>query len=266
MNLLKVFIVLLLAGPWCAAQAQTAKQLVQRAVNAELAADQSDHSCWIYYEVDRKPSISVEQWVAEARNVSVLRVVRMNGRAIPMAAQRRKVEAFVHSSSAQAKQRQGNQHDDKEAESMLKTLPVAFIWTVTSHNQWTTTFFFKPDPKFHPPSREARVFGAMEGEMTVNNAQQRIQELKGRLIHDVDFGWGLLGKLNAGGSFEVQRREIGKGLWDIAETHVHIQGHALIFKSISENEDDVKTSWQREPDNVTLQQAADAVLKEGQSR
>lgn len=266
MNLLKVLFVLLLVCPWCALQAQSAKQLVQRAVNAELAADRSDHSCWIYHEVDRKPGLNVEQWVAETNKGSVVRVIRRNGRAVPAGEQRRRVEAFIHSSSAQARQRQSNQHDDKEAESMLKTLPVAFTWTVTSHNQWTTTFFFKPDPSFHPPSRESRVFSAMEGEMTVNNEQQRIQELKGRLIRDVDFGWGLLGKLNAGGTFEVQRRQIGKDLWDITETHVHIQGHALIFKSISENEDDVKTSWQREPDNVTLQQAANAVLKQSQSR
>jgi hypothetical protein len=84
------------------------------------------------------------------------------------------------------------------------------------------------------------------------NDARRIQELKGRMIHNVDFGYGLLGKLNQGGSFEVERQNTGGGEWQITATHIHIQGHALIFKSISEQEDDWKTSFSREQDQVTL--------------
>lgn len=103
--------------------------------------------------------------------------------------------------------------------------------------------------------------------MTVENAHHRIQELKGRLMNDVNFGWGLLGKLEKGGSFSVERKEIGPGIWDITSTHVHIQGHALIFKSISEQEDDEKSSFSRQPDNISLEQAASAVMaKPGEGR
>jgi hypothetical protein len=139
-------------------------------------------------------------------------------------------------------------------------LPVAFVWTLSSKNGDTAMYHFKPDPKFQPPSRAARVFAAMEGDMTVNTREQRIQELKGRLIRDVNFGYGLLGRLQRGGTFEVERRETGCGVWQITESHIHIQGHALLFKSISEEEDDVKTSFTREPDNVSLEQAASAVM------
>lgn len=261
MTLRKMLVLLLFSSLFCVAGAQDAKQIVQEAVNSELAADASDHSCWIYHEVDRKPDNSIVQWVAETRKGSVNRVLSRNGRQMPVSEQRRQVEDFVHSSDAQAKQREDGRHDDEQAASMLKLLPVAFLWKQTSRNRWTTTFYFKPDPRFQPPSREARVFAAMEGEMTVSNQQHRIQELSGRLIHDVDFGFGLLGKLNAGGTFKVVRRQVGRGLWDITESHIHIHGHALIFKSITEEEDDVKTLWQREPETVTLTQAAAAVMK-----
>jgi hypothetical protein len=260
-NALKVVTFWLLLASCGVLRAQDAKQLVQQAVNTELAADTADHSCWIFHEIDRKPGKTVVQWVAQTSTADVTRVMVKNGRHIPVADQRKAVESFVHDSNAQAKVREDNQHDNDQAASMLKMLPEAFLWTMKGKNQKTTTFHFKPDPKFNPPSREAKVFAAMEGEMAVNNQQHRIQELKGHLIHDVDFGGGLFGKLNKGGSFDVQRRQVGPKIWDITASHIHIKGHALIFKTISEEEDDVKTSWQREPDKVSLQQAAQAVMK-----
>jgi hypothetical protein len=68
-------------------------------------------------------------------------------------------------------------------------------------------------------------------------------------------------KLEKGGTFRIERSQLAPGIWDITQSHIHIQGHALIFKSISEQEDDVKTSWTREPDSVTVQQAASAIFK-----
>lgn len=261
MNLLRVIVIALLVGCGCALQAQDAKQLVQQAVDAEVAAHDSDHSLWSYHEVDRKPQLTVEQWVVETAQGNVVRVTQRNGHPVPLDQQRKQVEAFIHDSDAQARERQDSRADDEQASSLLKLLPVAFVWTETGRNQDTTTLYFKPDPKFEPPTREARVFAAMEGELTIDNGQQRVEEIKGRLIHDVSFGWGLLGKLDAGGTFQVVRRDVGGGVWHHTETHIHIHGHALIFKSISEEEDDIKISWQPEPGNVTLEQVADALLK-----
>jgi hypothetical protein len=42
-----------------------------------------------------------------------------------------------------------------------------------------------------------------------------------------------------------------------------IEGHALLFKSIAEQEDEVKTKFQQLPDNVSLQQAEKELLKQG---
>jgi hypothetical protein len=50
------------------------------------------------------------------------------------------------------------------------------------------------------------------------------------------------------------------GEWQITATHIHIQGHALILKSISEQEDDQKTSFSREQDQVILAQATASVM------
>lgn len=264
MNALAVLLLSMMPGCCCVVRAQDADKLVQQAVNVELAADAADHSCWIFHEVDRKPGNDVVQWVAETPKGDVARVLTRNGQKISESQQKQSFESFIHDPSAQAKQRRDGERDDDQAASMLKMLPQAFLWTETSKNEQTTTFHFRPNPTFQPPDRQARVFSAMEGDLTVDNQQHRIEEINGRLTHDVNFGWGILGKLYRGGTFRVERRQVQPGLWDITETHVHISGHALIFKTISEEEDDVKTSFEREPDGVTLEQAASKVMSESE--
>lgn len=243
-----------------AVHAQDVQSLVRRAVQVQIHADDTDHSCWVFHEVDRKPGDSVVQWVAQTHAGDVTRVVKKNGQPVSKADQRQHVESFVHDASAQAQQRKDDSKDDQQARSMLELLPVAFDWKMVKRDRNTTTLAFSPKASFNPPTREARVFSAMQGFLVLQNNGDRIIEFKGHLIHDVDFGLGLLGKLNQGGTFRIERRDVGDGLWDITESHIHIQGHALIFKSISEEEDDVKTSYKREPDSVTLQQAASTVL------
>jgi hypothetical protein len=256
----RVLALLLLAGLGATASGQDERPFVEQAVQTELAADAADHTHWLYFEVDRKPGLTMKQWVAEAHGGDLQRDVDRNGRAVSKEEAQGKIDKFAQDSSAQAKQRKSGQHDDKQAAEMLNMLPRAFLWTKTGVEGNSTVLHFKPDPNFHPPTWESRVFAAMEGDMRVDTAQHRIASLKGRLIHDVKFGGGLLGEMEAGGTFEVERRETGKGEWQITETHVHIQGHALLFKSISEQEDDEKSKFRRLPDNISIADAEKELL------
>jgi hypothetical protein len=103
---------------------------------------------------------------------------------------------------------------------------------------------------------EARVMGAMSGEMVVDQAQHRIRTIKGHLTKDVTIGWGILGRLKAGGTFDVERRQVAPSKWQITATSVHIAGHALFFKTISENQDEVKSDFVEVPSSTTLEEAA----------
>lgn len=101
--------------------------------------------------------------------------------------------------------------------------------------------------------------------MAVNNELHRIVSLKGTMISEVKFGWGIFGTIEPGGWFQVERKPVAKDQWQITETHVHIHGHALIFKSISEQEDDVKTNFEQLPGNITFEQAEEKLLAQGDS-
>jgi hypothetical protein len=248
------------------ALAQDARSFVQHAVSTELAADRNDHSRWLIRDSDRRPGNHVLQWIAQTSSGNVVRVMKKNGRSVPLDQQRHAVEAFVRSSSAQAKQRQDTKHDDQQAEMLLRMLPKVFRWTFAGKSADGTTLHFEPDPSFNPSTKEARVFAGMAGTMIVSNGDYRIRTFRGRLTRDITFGWwGVLGRLNAGGNFDVERRQTGGGVWQITETHVHIQGHALLFKSISEQEDDVRSDFRRLPDDIDLQQAAKLVMSQPES-
>ena len=122
-------------------------------------------------------------------------------------------------------------------------LPEAFLWSMGEEKPDTLTLNFKPNPEFRPPDMQSRVLASMAGQLIVARRGNRIYSLRGALTEDVKIGFGLLGKLNAGGSFDVERREVAPGHWQITETRVHIGGHALLFKNIGQQEDEVKTDW-----------------------
>jgi hypothetical protein len=242
--------------------AQSPHDLVAQAVQTELIASRNDHSHWLYFESDKQPAKTVKQWVAETASISLSRVVERNGQALSDTDQRKEVTDFINDSHAQMKQRKSSQHDDEQAAELLKMLPDAFLWTSEGQKGDSLLMRFRPNPGFRPPDIEGRVFAAMEGDLAIDREQHRIVSLKGHLIRDVKIGYGLLGELEAGGTFDVERRELRPKVWEITETHVHIQGHALIFKNISEQEDDVKTHFEQMADSTSLQQAQNQLFHE----
>jgi hypothetical protein len=243
-----------------------AQALVRAAVQTEIAADRNDHSRWQYRDLDRKPGEGESLYqVVETDHGAVKKKLQQDGRPLDaegLRAEDAKIWAFVNDPAQQAKQRKDGEQDDKRAEAMMRMLPDAFLWSIKSDNGDSTAFAFTPDPNFNAPNMEARVFSAMAGELVVNKAQNRIQTIKGKLIRDVKFGWGLLGHMNAGGTFNVERREIAPGIWAITESHVHIDGKALLFKTISEQEDEVKSQFRPTPKATTLEQAANILKAE----
>ena len=116
---------------------------------------------------------------------------------------------------------------------------------------------FAPDPNFHPPDMQSKVLGTMAGELVVDKRQQRIKTMRGKLTQDVMLGYGILGRMKQGGTFDVERREVKPGLWQITETHVHIDGKALFFKTIGQQQDEIQTEFHEVPKGTTLEQAAE---------
>ena len=254
----------ILALSFSTVYAQSPQQIIQQAVDSERAADQNDHSSWIFLEESDKPKEHVLQWVAGTQHGNVERVLEKDDQQLPEARQRELIDKFLHDTRAQNKQVSEAAHDNKQIDDLLKLLPVAFIWTETGSTPTTTSLHFDPAPSFHPPTREARVFSSMTGDLVVDNQQHRICKIKGHLFHDVTFGGGLLGRLKERSSFALEQQQVGPSYWELTQIHVHLEGNALLFKSVSLQQDDKRSRFQPEPANVDLEQAAKAVMSEPQ--
>ena len=234
------------------------KQIVQAAVQAELAANQNDRTRWKYKD-DQRDSSTVSI-VVQTDAGSVKRLISKGGQPLSEAEARTedaRVQTFIHDPDQLAKQKKDAAQDDKNATELLNMLPEAFRWTVQREDANTVTLHFEPEPNFSPPDMQSRVLGTMLGELVVNRGQHRIETISGKLTQEVTIGWGLLGRLKAGGTFRVERRQVAPGLWQITETHVHIEGKALLFKNIGQQQDEVQTEFTRVPEGTTLEQAAE---------
>ncbi len=245
------------------AQTRDAKSIVAGAVQTELNADRTDHTAFLYRDHDVTPDHDTLFFTVETPQGNLKRQLEDHGQ--PLTPQQRdadeaRIHALVADPALQQRQRKDNAHDDEQAEQMLKLLPEAYVWTVTGEKGDLITLDFKPDPAYQPRSMEARVLSSMAGQIVVARGDDRIRTIRGTLVDDVKFGFGVFGRLKKGGSFQVERREVAPHHWQVVESHTKIEGHALFFKSIGSVEDELRTDFKPSPAQ-TLQQALE-ILKQ----
>ena len=102
---------------------------------------------------------------------------------------------------------------------MLTSLPDAFLYTYAGtqpgpNGDELVHLTFKPNPNFNPPNHETAVYQGMQGDMLIDPKAMRIAKIDGTLFKDVDFGWGILGRLYKGGKFFIEQRDVGGGHWE----------------------------------------------------
>jgi hypothetical protein len=249
----------ILALPLLAAHAETPQQFIQKVIDTERAENRNDHSQWIYLDHSVKPKEQLLCWVGTTPHGNVDRILVKDGHELAEPEQQTFIQKFLQDPHAQKKQIAESAHDYQQVDDLLRLLPDGFIWTVLRTTPEETTLHFVPNPAFHPPTHEARVFAAASGDLIADNRQHRIRSVHGTLVHDVTFGGGLLGRLKQGGSFAIEQQQVAPSLWQLTLIHIHLDGNALLFKSISFQEDDDRSRFTQQSNETTLDQAAVAV-------
>ncbi|HEX5283510.1 MAG TPA: hypothetical protein VFW30_05275 [Bryocella sp.] len=243
-------------------QTESANALVKATVQNELKT--IDHTHWMYLSETHKAGATETKEIVETPHGNLTRLVAHNGQPLNPDEQKRedqKVQKFVNDTGAQEKLRHNLDQDEKIAKNLFAMLPDALTYTYVGREGNHTKLTFKPNPGFHPPSCEAGVFRAMEGEMVIDTKEHWLVEFSGHLTHPVKFGGGLLGDLDAGGSFDVRQQEVGPGHWEISLLKVNVKGKALVFRTVSVQLDERHRDFKRVPDGLTLAQAGDLAKK-----
>jgi len=169
---------------------------------------------------------------------------------------------FSHSPEDQRKAEQARRKDAEQCNVLLRMIPDAFVFEYAGESGTLTRVTFKPNPRFRPPSREGKVLQQMVGEMWVDATQKRLASINGQLINEVKFGGGLLGHLEKGGQFTVQRAELAPGVWEVTDMAVNMRGRALLFKSICVQQKERHSNFERVADDLSLADAANLLLRQ----
>ncbi|MGZ7099071.1 MAG: hypothetical protein ACXVJ8_11390 [Candidatus Angelobacter sp.] len=242
-----------------------ARKFVRQIIDHQRKAEAEDHSHWRYLVYHEEPGKTETREVIETGNGDVEVVLSRNGRALTSEERQEQIQHLrrLASHPAELQTAHSAQHEDAaKADEMLRILPDAFLFQYERMEGDYALLKFRPDPAFRPPSREAKVFHSMAGEIRLNTREQRLAVLHGQLIDDVKFGAGVLGHLYMGGWFRVEQSEVAPGYWELTRLDVEVSGKALLFKTISLHQKERRTDYRRVADNLTLAQAVDLLIRE----
>lgn len=197
-----------------------AQGLVERALANELRAAQDQGHPMRYLLRKTSSRLTSTKEIVETRDGAVARLISLNGSPLSTDAERReqaRLEALVRNPGQQRHRKQAEDVDTWRALQVLRALPVAFLYQyagcVDMPDGKIQKFTFRPNPGFTPPDMETEVLTAMSGELWIDPSMERVTHLEGRLQRDVDFGWGVLGRLYRGGWIVIDQEDVSGGAW-----------------------------------------------------
>jgi hypothetical protein len=235
-----LLLTLLTLIPPTQAQPGDAVALVRRAIqNREAAA--KTHRPLRYHLRKTDDHRDTTKEIIETGQGAVARLVAINNQPLTPEANQAELDrlnTLAHHPEIQEHRHQREQKDTDRVNRLMRLLPDAFLY----RDQGTTPcpsgaatchhLTFAPNPTFEPPDVEANIFRGLAGDLWIDQAHERLARLDAHVIANVDFGWGILGKLDKGGTIQLEQSDIGNNDWQLTTLKLNLKGKALLLKSL----------------------------------
>jgi hypothetical protein len=231
---------------WAQNPAQSAHDLVKDVVYNELQ-ERRQISLWQYREEKRVSSQTTIQQEVETRSGIVYRVLSRQGRPLDLAAQKKETERLknlLRNSGEQARMKQEAQAEEQRLQRLITALPEAFLYTYDGMTDGNLRLKFQPNPAYNPQTYEARLYHALAGEIWIQPQRKRLVKIDAHILTVVDFGFGLLGRIEKGGTIQVERQQVAENRWKTSVLDIHISGRIVFFKDISKDQREVRSDFQ----------------------
>ena len=246
-------------------------RLVSEVVYNELH-DHDTHGYWKYWIEHHSGKGSRIDAQVETPDGPVTRAQFSNGQPLSADAREeedRRMDHLLSSTAEQAKHRKEYTEDEHRIGRILALLPDAFLYEPSQEQLMPEGpcyhLRFHPNPAYPAHSIESRVFHAMYGDLWISVKSKRLVRLDGKLQENVDFGYGILGRLYKDGWFRLERTHVnsgsssGAGDWKTQRLEVHMIGRAMLFKTIAHETSEVRGGFTPVPPGLSLQQAASLI-------
>jgi len=255
-----ILVGILAASAACGYAQNAAKQdpvrLVRETVYNELQ-DHSSHGYWRYWVRQQAQNGSSIEVQVETADGPVGHLLQQNGQ--PLDEQREQLENarllnLRNSTSQQANHRQNFIEDDQRIGRILALLPDAFLYQDAGIENDCRRLRYTPNPKYSTHSMEARVFHQLSGELWIDLRMKRIRRFDGRLDDNVDFAFGMLGRISKGSWFSMTRAQVSAKEWKTDHFESHVNGRALLFKTIAHDITEARGGFEAVPPAMSLEQ------------
>jgi hypothetical protein len=239
--------------------------LVSRALANEFRAAQDTSHPMRYLLHKTSPRLSTTKEIYETRDGDVARLVAINDQPLSMADEQKeeaRLDALISNPGKQRHRKQSEDTDAGRAQKVLRALSSAFIYQYAGSGVGPTgkveKFTFRPNPNFSPSDLETQVLPAMTGEIWIDAALERVVRLEGHVQHDVDFGWGILGRLDKGGWIVIEQADVSPDMgidqWRTVRFQMQMSGR-VVFKNRIFDTTEEESRFAPVPVGLSYQQA-----------
>jgi hypothetical protein len=258
-----LLLTLLTLTPPTQAQPEDAAALVRRAIqNREAAA--KTHRPLRYLLRKTSDHRDTTKDIIETDQGAVARLIAINNQPLTPEANQAELDrlnTLANHPEIQEHRHQREQKDAARVNRLMRLLPDAFLY----RDQGTTPcpssggtchhLTFSPNPTFEPPDVEANIFRGLAGDLWIDQAQERLTRLDAHVIANVDFGWGILGKLDKGGTIQLEQSDIIHHDWELTTLKLNLKGKAMILKSLDIQLTEQASHFSQVPSGVDYRKA-----------
>jgi hypothetical protein len=235
-----------------------AAELIHEVVVNELT-DRAQRRKWVYVVDKREGKQTLTEEEVDTKDGPLYRVLAIDG--TPLTPDQRqqdnvRIERFLHDPSRQLKSKRGYDEDEQKLEELMRLMPEAFLYSYDGIEGILVRLKFRPDPNYKPPTYEARVVHSLAGTILIHSQQKRLAKLSGQLVNRVEFGYGLLGHIDNGGTIEIGRMQVGPSQWKTALINIQLSGRLVFFTTISRQQYETRSDFRAVSDDLSLLEAS----------
>jgi hypothetical protein len=191
------------------------------------------------------------------------RIILFNGEPLSpeqQAKQQHRLEKLLSDRDALKNELKDQKSETQRRIRIVKAFPKAFFFDYAGMEKRLLRFNFRPEPDFSPKDRETQMYRGMEGSVWIEPSQERIVRIEGILVKDVSFGWGIVGRLNKGGIYEIAQTQLAPGKWRITTLDVNLKGKMFLFNSFRFQRKETNSRFQPVSSELTFQEAVQELL------
>jgi hypothetical protein len=244
--------------------------LVRRAMQLRAAEEKTHRPVrYVLRKTDGDHETTKE--IIETKDGDVARLIAVNGKPLTTEqeqAEMNRLDTLAAHPEMQERRHKSEQKDAARVDQLVGMLPDSEIYKLEGMVACGTgecyRLSFTPNPEFQPPDLEADVLRGFSGEVWIEKTQQRLVRLDAHLVREVTIGFGILGRLDKGGTLQLQQALAPNvQQWQPTVLKMNLSGKALMVKTVKINIEEVASGFAPVPAGIGYREAIVMLKKPG---